>query len=62
MQTHGFFEFAVNLQSVRQKQTLNGAVTKVKVLGKEEKGSTAPIEFEQMLILINTGQYKSYSV
>ncbi|WP_302969419.1 XkdQ/YqbQ family protein [Megamonas funiformis] len=40
------FEFAVNLQSVRQKQTLNGAVTKVKVLGKQEKGSTAPIEFE----------------
>lgn len=37
------FEFGANLESVSQKQTLSGAVTKVKVLGKASKGERAPV-------------------
>ena len=40
------FEFPVNLVSVSQKQTLDGAVTKVKVLGKGSKGELPPVESE----------------
>lgn len=38
------FEFQSNLLHVGQKQTLEGAVTKVKVLGKASKGSLSPVE------------------
>lgn len=37
------FEFQSNLRSVSQKQTLDGACTKVKVLGKQSKGTLSPV-------------------
>ncbi len=40
------FEFSSNLRSVTQKQTLDGACTKVKVLGKQSKGELAPVVSE----------------
>ena len=40
------FEFPVNLVHVGQKQTLDGAVTKVKVLGKASKDALSPVESE----------------
>ena len=45
------FEFGMSLQSITQKQTLDGAVTKVKVLGQQPTGSNSkdslpPIEYK----------------
>lgn len=37
------FEFGANLETVSQKQTLSGAVTKVKILGKASKGKRTPV-------------------
>jgi len=37
------FEFGANLRSVSQKQTLEGACTKVKILGKKSKGALSPV-------------------
>lgn len=40
------FEFGANLRTVTQKQTLSGAVTKVKVLGKASKNERSPVNSE----------------
>lgn len=40
------FEFQSNLRSVSQKQTLDGACTKVKVLGKQSKDELSPVVSE----------------
>ena len=37
------FEFGANLRTVSQRQTLDGACTKVKVLGKKSKDSLSPV-------------------
>jgi hypothetical protein len=40
------FEFGANLESVVQKQSLSGAVTKVKILGKASDGERSPVVSE----------------